>query len=116
MRNPNKDFSNFTFDMFLGLCPVEYEDLDNYLDENVIFQFLLDLDFIHTGIKAQKINKNEIFILINQDFTISIKKFLQSYNKTHGVGMPLQFLNNFFIDSRPGRDSFYSFIIAPEHI
>ena len=113
MQKRNKDFSNFTFDMFLDLCPVEYEDLDNYLDEDVIFQFLLDLDFIHKGIKEGKINKNEIFILISQDFTISIKKFLQSYNKTLGIGMPLQFLLNHKLETYPGRHVCHSFIIAP---
>lgn len=109
----NKDVCTFTFDDFLDLVPIEYRDLSNYQNEDIIIQFLHDLDFIHRNIQEGNINKDEVFILVKKDFTLNIKKFLKNYNKGLGEQFPLQFLLNYINESGRPEESVYSFIVAP---
>lgn len=109
----NLDSNTLTFENFLELVPYEHRDMHSGPDEDMIIQFIHDLDFLHRGVSNKTINKDEIFVLINQDFTISVKKFLKSYNMTLGKQFPLQFLLNYTIECKVGRDHVYVFLIAP---
>ena len=108
MRN-----NDFTFEDFINLCPYEHFDLHSGLNEDVILQFFLDLQFVLEGIRDKELNESEIFILISHDFTISIKKFLQNYNTTLGQQFQLQFIMNFLLDYGIAKTQFYAIIIAP---
>jgi hypothetical protein len=103
----------FTVEDFKKLCPIEHFDLFSCLDEDVLFQFFLDLHYISNQVKDGKLNKDEIFILTNKDFTISIKKFLQNYNRTQGVQFPLMFLLNYCLECNLAKKQLFAIIIAP---
>ena len=105
--------SIFTLKDFEAICPYEHWHLTSGFNEDIVLQFLLDLEFVAERVRCKELDKNEIFILINQDFTISIKKFLQNYNKTLGQQFPLRFILNFLIECGVAKTQFFAIIVAP---
>lgn len=107
--------NTLTFTEILDLCPKSLNFFTNSSgpDLLVVSSLLRELKHLHKLVEEEKVDKNEIFLFVNQDFSMSISKYIRYYNSELAKTFPIDFLPGIYKDGiqQPGQT--FAIINAP---
>ena len=108
--------NELNFEQILDLCPksVNFYKNSNGPDLQVVSRLLREFNHLHKLVKAEKVAKNEIFLFVNQDFLMSINKYVRYYNSELSRDYPIGFLpETYNEDDYLGAGRRFALICAP---